>query len=186
MKWSDDTFQNKRRRTTDNAETTDDPTAFAEQWAMFGESLQDTLVADHDNKSQHSDVMSRFGGASGQDGMTQDRKQQATEACKKAISVVRKTHSTWDRMSRDWKSAIAKSSKNSNTCGSKIEKSLEATLQECVGCDDRLQQLEQLYLEAGSLEPDEIDASAEIVTKMDEGIKAGSKLATALKSWFKL
>ena len=110
----------------------------------------------------------------------------ATEAEKTCIACVRKAHSAWDRAARDHKSVCDRSKINDNTKGSKIESELEALQEIGKEIDATLQRYENKFLMGEPLTGDDISDAATQCHRMTDLLKKGSKLSSALKSWFRL
>ena len=116
---------------------------------------------------------------------TEEECKQQTEKSKVAIQAVRKCHSSWDRMKRDWQTVVKTSESCPNTQGSKLESDMKDLIASCSAIDQKIVDIESIFLSKSILTDDEIVSSCQHVQSMTAECKVGATKAQALRACFK-
>ena len=113
-----------------------------------------------------------------------DDQQVDADTLKVAVTSLRKGHSSWDRMKRDWLAVICKSENHQNTRGCKFESDLKHLMEHGDKLDKKICAMEGKHLTGVKLNADDIKESSAMTNELATIIKNGSKKANALKPWF--
>ena len=108
----------------------------------------------------------------------------AEKASKVAITQIKKAHSAWDRDRRDLAIIVEKSKGNDNTCGCRVQKQLEESLENGNALDEELLDCERSTKHGHVLSTKEILRSSEAAKELAELIKNAKKKGAALKGMF--
>ena len=107
------------------------------------------------------------------------------EKSKVAIQALKKGHSNWDRVKRDWQGVIKQSEACENTRGGKIENDLKNLISTCVEVDNKCMDIETSFgLKKGLLSDEAILSGSQLTSELVANIKVGPQKATALKPCF--
>ena len=99
---------------------------------------------------------------------------------------IRKAHNAWDRVRRELDATIAVSAVNVNTKGCKFERDLLTVVETGKDLDAQIVALEQKFMCDTRYSPEEIELAAECGRQLKTTMRTGSKLASAMKQWFRL
>ena len=98
---------------------------------------------------------------------------------------MRKCHSSWDRTKRDWQTVVKTSESCPNTQGSKLESDMKDLIMSCSAIDQKIVDIESIFLTKPFLTDDEILSGSQQVQSMTAECKVGATKAQALRACFK-